>query len=105
MRPSRKHDFRSDRGSLVVELVVLTPVIFMFALAAVSFGRLSEAHQQVVESARSGAQAAAVMPSAAGAQWAASANAVVDLFDRAPPVPSRRSRPTSVSSSPAVPSG
>jgi hypothetical protein len=66
----------------VAELVILTPVVVMFALAALSFGRLSEAQQQVVESARSGAQAAAVMPSAAGAQWAASANAVIDLFDR-----------------------
>jgi Flp pilus assembly protein TadG len=71
-----------DEGSLVVELVVLTPIVFLFALTALIFGRVSEARQQVVEAARAGAEAAAVLPSAAQAQWGAAANAVIGIFDR-----------------------
>lgn len=60
-----------DSGSLAVELVVLTPVVFLIALCTLVFGRVSEAHQLVTESARAGAQAAAVMPDAQSARSAA----------------------------------
>jgi len=72
----------SETGSLVVELVVLTPVLFVLALCTLVFGRVSEARQQVTESARAGAQAAVVMPSAQSAQEAASESAVVGADGR-----------------------
>jgi len=65
MRRHRTHD---DTGSLTVELVALTPVLFFVALVVLVFGRVSEARQQVVESARAGAQFAAVLPDATQAQ-------------------------------------
>ncbi len=49
-----------ERGSITVELVVLTPVLLVLALAVVAFGRVAEARQQVVEAARAGAEAASV---------------------------------------------
>jgi hypothetical protein len=66
-----------DSGSLVVELVVLTPVVFLIALCILVFGRVSNARQLVTESARAGAQAASVMPNAESAQSAAVENAGV----------------------------
>jgi Flp pilus assembly protein TadG len=68
---------RNDSGSLVVELVVLTPVVFLIALCILVFGRVSEARQLVTESARAGADAAAVMPNAESAQSAAIDSAAV----------------------------
>ena len=62
---------RGDLGSLTVELVVLTPVVVMFALATLAFGRLSQARQQVVEAAQAGAQAAAIGSDTSEAQQAA----------------------------------
>jgi Flp pilus assembly protein TadG len=68
---------RNDSGSLVVELVVLTPVVFLIALCILVFGRVSEARQLVTESARAGAQAAAVMPNAQSAQSAAADSSAI----------------------------
>jgi len=62
---------RSDRGSLTVELVVLTPVIVVFALTTLAFGRYTQARQQVVEAAQAGAQAATIGSNADSAQQAA----------------------------------
>jgi len=73
---------RGDRGSLTVELVVLTPVLVVVALATLVFGRVSEARQQVVESSRAGAEAAAVLPTVGTAQWVAAINAVINLIGR-----------------------
>ena len=56
---------RDERGSLTVELVVVTPVLIAMALTVIVFGRVSEAHQQVIEASRAAAEAAAVEPSAA----------------------------------------
>jgi len=75
MSASRRH----DDGSLVVELVVLTPVLFGFALLTLVFGRITEAQQQITESSRAAVQAAAVMTTPASAQLAASENAVVGV--------------------------
>jgi len=79
MTPGRRRD---DRGSLTVELVVLTPVLLVMALAALVFGRVSEARQQVVEASRAGAEAAAVLPTVGTAQWVGAINAVIDLIGR-----------------------
>jgi Flp pilus assembly protein TadG len=71
-----------DSGSVAVELVVLTPVLFLLALMMLVFGRVSEARQQAVEAARAGAEAAAVLPDAQSAQSEAIQQATLDLFDR-----------------------
>jgi hypothetical protein len=73
---------RDERGSLVVELVVLTPVLVVVLLASLVFGRVTESRQQVVEAARAGAEAAAVLPTVGTAQWVGSINAVIDLLGR-----------------------
>jgi Flp pilus assembly protein TadG len=73
---------RNDSGSLTVELVVLAPVVFLIALCLLLFGRVSEARQLVTESARAGAEAAAVMPNAQSAQSAAVDSAAVGTDGR-----------------------
>ena len=73
---------REDRGSLTVELVVLTPVLLVVVLASLVFGRVVEARQQVVESARAGAEAAAVLPTVGTAQWVGSIDSVINLLGR-----------------------
>jgi Flp pilus assembly protein TadG len=62
-------------GSLTVELVVLTPVVMLFVLLAMSLGRYELAREQVVGAARAAAEAASVAPSAGDAQAAALAAA------------------------------
>ncbi len=71
---------RDERGSLTVELVVITPVLFAIALTVIVFGRVSEAHQQVIEASRAAAEAAAVEPTAASAQSGAADIAAVGGF-------------------------
>ena len=73
---------RGDRGSLTVELVVLTPVLFVVLLTTLFFGRVVEARQQVVEAARAGAESAAVLPTVGTAQWVGSIDSVVELIGR-----------------------
>lgn len=85
--PVRRRTTRSgrrcaDAGSLTVELVVLAPVLLVLAVGSLVFGRVSEARQQVVEAARAGAEAAAILPSIGTAQWVGSMNAVIDLLGR-----------------------
>jgi Flp pilus assembly protein TadG len=72
-----------DRGSLTVELVVLTPVIVLFVLTALAFGRFELAREQVIGAARAGAEAASVAPSAGAAQPAAVAAAMPMVTDGA----------------------
>ncbi len=71
-----------DDGSLTVELVALTPVLFLLALIMVVFGRVTEAHQQVVESSRAAAQIASVLPNAAEAESAAAQAVSTGDLDR-----------------------
>jgi Flp pilus assembly protein TadG len=78
----RINDSPSDDGSLTVELVVLTPVLFLLALTMVVFGRVTEARQQVVESSRAAAQIAAVLPNAAAAESAAAGAVSTGDLDR-----------------------
>ncbi len=65
-----------SRGSLTVELVVLTPVIVVFLLVALAFGRYALAKEQLVGGARAAADAVAVAGSALQAQQAGSAAAM-----------------------------
>jgi len=82
-RGHRRHRCGSDdRGTLTVELVVLTPVVLVLLLVSLVVGRVVEARQQVVEAARAGAEAAAVLPTVGTAQWVGSINSVIDLIGR-----------------------
>ena len=64
---TRDEDAR-DCGSLTVELVVLTPLVVLFLLLAVAFGRYEVTRQEVVAAARTAAEEAAVAISASAAQ-------------------------------------
>lgn len=59
---------RDQNGSLTVELVALTPVLFILAMVILAFGRVSEVRQQVVEAARATAESAALLPNPASVQ-------------------------------------
>jgi Flp pilus assembly protein TadG len=64
-----------QKGSLAIELVVLTPVIVLFALVALALGRFELAREEVVSAARAAAEAASVVSSPSEAQQAAFAAA------------------------------
>jgi Flp pilus assembly protein TadG len=76
------HAFGAETGSLTVELVVLTPVLFLLGVTCLAFGRVSEARQQVVEAARAAAETAAVLPSPESAQTGATQAALASVSDR-----------------------
>jgi Flp pilus assembly protein TadG len=63
-------------GSMTVELVVLTPVIVVFLLVALAFGRYALAKEELVGGARAAADAVAIAGSALQAQQAGSAAAM-----------------------------
>jgi len=81
VRPVR-WDEHDDRGSLTVELVLLSPILVVVALTLVVFGRLSEARQQVVEASRAGAEAAATASTAVAGRSASATSAVANLVGR-----------------------
>ncbi len=80
MRPPACPD---EKGSLTVELVVLTPVLLLVVLVVVAFGRVAEARQQVVEAARAGAEVASVQTDGSGAEAKAQIDAAVGTSDHA----------------------
>jgi Flp pilus assembly protein TadG len=51
---------KNDRGSLTVEMVILTPVLMFMVLFGVHVGRLSEAKVQVQHAADQGARAGSI---------------------------------------------
>jgi Flp pilus assembly protein TadG len=55
---------RREAGSATVEAVVLVPVLMLFVLLAVAFGRYQTTREEVIGAARAGAEAAAIVPSA-----------------------------------------
>jgi Flp pilus assembly protein TadG len=71
--------FRGQWGSMTVELVLLTPVLMLFILLAIGAGRYELAREQVVGAARSGAEAASVVPGPYEAQPAAESAVASDL--------------------------
>jgi Flp pilus assembly protein TadG len=84
VRVDRRSDPRhGEKGSLTVELVILTPVVIVFVLLAVALGRFELAREQVVGAARAAAEAAAVVPSATDAQPAALAAALPVVANQA----------------------
>ena len=72
-----------ERGSMTVELVVITPVLLVIGITVLIFGRVTQSRQQVVEAARAGAEAAAVLPNPDVAQWGSSVDAAVGVVDPA----------------------
>lgn len=73
---------RLQQGSMAVEMVVLVPVLAMFAFMALGFGRYESARQEVADAARAGAQAASIAISAAAASAAATQAALVDITNQ-----------------------
>jgi Flp pilus assembly protein TadG len=65
-----------ESGSMTVELVVLTPVLVLFALFAIAVGRYEMARDQVIGAARAGAEAASVASSPSQADAVARAAAM-----------------------------
>lgn len=57
-----------DDGSMTVELVALVPVLVLFVLVIVAFGRYEVVRGDVTQAARAAAEAAAVAPSAESAR-------------------------------------
>ena len=51
---------RGDRGSLAIELVILTPILVLFMAVLVALGRIVEAQGQVDGAARDAARAASI---------------------------------------------
>jgi Flp pilus assembly protein TadG len=70
-------------GSMTVELVVLAPVVVLFALVAIGLGRVEQARQELADAARAGAEAASVVSSSGQAPVAAANAAVPALADQA----------------------
>src|SRR5579871_4203404 len=56
----RDRHARGQTGSMTVELVLLAPVVVLFAMVAVGLGRVEQARQELVDAARAGAEAASV---------------------------------------------
>jgi len=69
----------TSRGSMTVELVLLTPVIVLFALMAVGMGRYEIAREEIVGAARAAAESASVVASPSEAAAAASSTAMSGL--------------------------
>ena len=72
-------------GSATVELVVIAPVIFVFAITLIALGRYEIAREQVIAGARAAAEAASVSVSPLEAQRAAVASATDLLLPHACP--------------------
>jgi Flp pilus assembly protein TadG len=79
MTPAPIHQ---DRGSVAVELTLLTPLLILLLLFVVALGRLAETRQQVDDAASQAARAATVADSISNAsgvaQQAATASLVSD---------------------------
>lgn len=69
-----------DRGSVTVELVVLSPLLILLALLVVGLGRLAEAKLVVDDAAHQAARAASLArsPQVARVQAASAAQAILD---------------------------
>lgn len=68
---------------MTAELVVLTPVVVLFALLAVGLGRYQAARQEVTDAAHAGAEAASIAAGSSGAGSAAQETAMAALGSQA----------------------
>ncbi|WP_240489951.1 TadE/TadG family type IV pilus assembly protein [Actinomadura atramentaria] len=71
-----------ERGSMSLEMVLVTPLLVAFLLVLAGAGRLVDAQSQVDGAARDAARAASVARSAGGADQMARAAAAADLRGR-----------------------
>lgn len=71
--PAPRAGRRADRGSMAVEIVILTPLLVAFVMLVIAFGRYVNVRGQVEAVARDAARAASVERTAGGAQAAANA--------------------------------
>ena len=71
---------RDERGSMTLELVIVTPILVTLLMFMVGLGRISHAREQVNIAAREAARSASFerTPAAAKAAGAAAANAQLD---------------------------
>jgi Flp pilus assembly protein TadG len=60
-----------DEGSAVAEMVIITPVLVILALAMVALGRLVQARLDVDDAAKQAARAASLTRTPYAAQWTA----------------------------------
>jgi TadE-like protein len=70
---------RGDRGSLAIELVILTPILVLFMAVLVALGRIVEAQGQLDGAARDAARAASIAQNSGTALSDAQAAADGDL--------------------------
>jgi len=82
VRRKRQDRAGGELGSFTVELVLLAPVLVVFALVAMGLGRYELAREQVIAAARAAAEAASVAPSAVQAQTSASLAVTQDIEGR-----------------------
>ena len=71
---------RADRGSLAIELVILTPILVLFMAVLVALGRIVEAQGQIDGAARDAARAASIAQNSGAALGDARAAADSDLI-------------------------
>ena len=72
----------SDRGSSVVEVVILAPALGLFLALIIAGGRIAVAHQAVEASAAEAARSASIARTQGQAQAVASAAALRSLTDQ-----------------------
>jgi Flp pilus assembly protein TadG len=70
---------QDDRGSVAVELTLLTPLLLLLLVFVVALGRLAEARLEVDDAASQAARAATVVASVSGANGTAQQAAAASL--------------------------
>ena len=78
MRPNLAKADR-ETGSATVEAVVLVPMLVVFVVLSVAFGRYETTREEVIGAARAAAEAASIVPSPGMANSAAEAAAAESL--------------------------
>lgn len=68
-----------ERGSVTLELVILTPVLIVALLFVIAAGRIAQAHQAVEAAARDAARQASIARDPAAARTAATSSAQATL--------------------------
>ena len=71
--------WRREDGGAAIELVLVTPLLLLFTLVAVSFGRLADARLQVNDAASQAARAASIARDPGTAVAAAQRSAMASL--------------------------
>lgn len=72
---------RGDRGSMAVEMVLMTPVLMAFVMLVVAFGRYVSVQGDIEAAARDAARAASLAPTWGEAQSAARSTITASLDD------------------------